>query len=145
MQVPLERVFGSGVHKVAAHLNIEGQHRGAVAAARAAQNADHVQDCKDDKCTDKAHTHHHHVEAHTHHHHVEGHSCSASCEHEHQHTPEHISQVGLHGHAHGDTEHATTKQHTETRAAQRFGIKSFVYHRRRPFHLKRCACVVEAV
>uniref|UniRef100_A0A383WLW6 CobW C-terminal domain-containing protein n=1 Tax=Tetradesmus obliquus TaxID=3088 RepID=A0A383WLW6_TETOB len=70
-KVPLERVFGSSVHKVVAHLNIEGQHRGAVAAARAAQ------------------------------------------------------------------EPGSSKQHAETRAAQRFGIKSFVYHRRRPFHLKR--------
>jgi hypothetical protein len=35
--VPLEQVFGSNVHKVAAQLNIEGQHRGAVAAAKAAQ------------------------------------------------------------------------------------------------------------
>ena len=36
-QVPLEQVFGSSVHKVVAQLNIEGQHRGAVAAAKAAQ------------------------------------------------------------------------------------------------------------
>lgn len=36
-QVPLDQVFGSQVHKVVAHLNIEGQHRGAVAAAKAAQ------------------------------------------------------------------------------------------------------------
>lgn len=36
-QVPLEQVFGSSVQKVVAHLNIEGQHRGAVAAAKAAQ------------------------------------------------------------------------------------------------------------
>jgi hypothetical protein len=37
VQVPLEQVFGSNVQKVVAHLNIEGQHRGAVAAAKAAQ------------------------------------------------------------------------------------------------------------
>jgi hypothetical protein len=43
-------------------------------------------------------------------------------------------------HNHDHTEHGGTKQHAETRAAQRFGIKSFVYHRRRPFHLKRYAC-----
>jgi hypothetical protein len=33
-QVPIERVFGRDVHSVVAKLNIEGQHRGAVAAAK---------------------------------------------------------------------------------------------------------------
>lgn len=131
-KVPLERVFGSSVHKVVAHLNIEGQHRGAVAAARAAQEVEHVQHCHDKQCTDEAHAHHHHVE---------GHSCTASCEHEHEQTHEHkhhtSSEAGVHNHAHDNKQPGSSKQHAETRAAQRFGIKSFVYHRRRPFHLKR--------
>ncbi|KAF5828317.1 CobW/HypB/UreG, nucleotide-binding domain-containing protein [Dunaliella salina] len=39
-QVPLEQVFGPGSHgSVIARLNVEGQHRGAVAAARAQQEA----------------------------------------------------------------------------------------------------------
>lgn len=34
VQVSIERVFGSSAHAVVAKLNIEGQHRGAVAAVR---------------------------------------------------------------------------------------------------------------
>jgi hypothetical protein len=33
--VPIEDVFGKGAHSLVAGLNVEGQHRGAVAAARA--------------------------------------------------------------------------------------------------------------
>jgi G3E family GTPase len=40
-------------------------------------------------------------------------------------------------HAAAHHHHGHSKQHSETRAAQRFGIRSFVYDRRRPFHLKR--------
>eukprot|EP00878_Enallax_costatus_P003472 GHUV01003685.1.p1 GENE.GHUV01003685.1~~GHUV01003685.1.p1 ORF type:complete len:386 (+),score=120.96 GHUV01003685.1:639-1796(+) len=127
-KVPLEHVFGSSVHKVVANLNIEGQHRGAVAAAKAAAEVEHLQSCQDNSCTHEAHTHHHHVDHH---------SCSASCTHEdhnHQHH-EHKHHHGEDGHSHGHGHNH--KDHAETRAAKRFGIKSFVYSRRRPFHLKR--------
>lgn len=33
--VPIEDVFGKGAHSLVAGLNVEGQHRGVVAAARA--------------------------------------------------------------------------------------------------------------
>lgn len=36
-QVDIEKVFGKNTHSVVAKLNIEGQHRGAVAAARSMQ------------------------------------------------------------------------------------------------------------
>lgn len=34
LQVPIETMFGAGVHSVVSKLNVEGQHRGAVAAAK---------------------------------------------------------------------------------------------------------------
>lgn len=126
LQVPLERVFGSGVHKVVAHLNIEGQHRGAVAAARAAADVEHLQACGDSSCSHEAHAHHHH--------HTEHHSSSTSCQHDHQHQQHSDEHEHKHEHSHGHNH----KEHADTRAATRFGIKSFVYHKRRPFHLKRC-------
>ncbi len=49
IQVPLETVFGKDAHAVVAKLNVEGQHRGAVAAARAAEVRD--------SCSTCAHTH----------------------------------------------------------------------------------------
>lgn len=142
-KVPLDQVFGSNVHKVVAHLNIEGQHRGAVAAAKAAQEVDHVASCSQPGCDNEAHNHHHHVD---------GHSCSSSCKHDHEHSHGHDHEHSHdhdHSHEHGhepssshDHSHSHSHSHShqeraETRAAQRFGIRSFVYHRRKPFHLKR--------
>ncbi|KAF8057105.1 yciC [Scenedesmus sp. PABB004] len=128
-KVPLERVFGSSVSRVVAHLNIEGQHRGAVAAARAAAEVEHVAGCSEPGCGHEAHAHHPHVDHH---------SCSASCSHEgheHHHAHHHEHHTG---HTHeGAPPAPPAREHAETRAAQRFGIRSFVYHRRRPFHLKR--------
>jgi hypothetical protein len=170
-KVDLERVFGSSVHRVVAHLNTEGQHRGAVAAARAA--------AADEPGGPRGHGHggeaggSGHDHAHGEEgcgacaaeataaagppHGADGHECGAACgEGGHGHGHGHGAHVG-HGHSHGSHDHGghghghghshghghghghKHKERAETRAAKRFGIRSFVYNRRRPFHPQRCA------
>ena len=51
LQIPIDTLFGSASNGVMAKLNVEGQHRGAVAAAKALQEKQ-----------EKEHKHHHHHE-----------------------------------------------------------------------------------
>ena len=108
----------------------------------------HVTDCHDHTCTDPTHNHNHTVKhshsataKHDHGHHHEhtavchDHTCTDPS-HNHDHTavchdhtctdPSH-NHDHSHSHAHDHNSHATT-------AEERFGITSFVYRRRRPFH-----------
>ncbi|KAL4424848.1 hypothetical protein ABPG77_011098 [Micractinium sp. CCAP 211/92] len=167
-QVPVQKLFGSEAQGLVSKLNIEGQHRGAVAAAKSLEQAEaeaaggHAhKDCK--ACASEkegeGHHHHHHHHDHGHdHHHEEAHKhddCSA-CKQEHEHGHGHgHAHKHKHSHAedghkhddcaackHGDHEHHHhhhhhKKERQETTAAKRFGIKSFVYARRRPFHPQR--------
>lgn len=164
--IPIEQVFGSGSQAVVARLNIEGHHRGAVAAARsaaeeavaaAAEDAAHeehhghghehgdgeaaVDGCKacEHGGTDHDHSHHSH-EGHEHSHehgredghgkHSNGHGKEAAG-----------PAAGDHGHGHGHDAPGEPKRarrdRQATTAAARFGILSFVYSRRRPFHPRR--------
>jgi len=147
-RVNVDSVFGAGRPALVAHLNTEGQHRGAVAAVlaeAAVEGGKEDKQCPDPHCTDDHH-HHHHDDGHNHHHH--GHGEDGKCvepdcqehghdhghghghehEHSHGHGHEHEHEHG-HGHSHGNKD-ATT-------AATRFGIHNFVYSRRRPFHPQR--------
>lgn len=147
-KVPIEVVFGSGAHGAIAKMNIEGQHRGAVAAAKTQQH-------HDDRGYEEEHSHGH---SHGDHKHDDGHECDDHCkeqhghDHAHDHSHEHVSDAdGKVHHAHDDghecNEHCTEHHHhgehkhhhasKETTAALRFGIRSFVYSRRRPFHPQR--------
>jgi len=59
-KVPIEIVFGNSTQGVMAKLNVEGQHRGAVAAAKALKHSeDH---------SSHGHDHHHHGHQHGHQH-----------------------------------------------------------------------------
>lgn len=132
-KVDLDQIFGRDAQSLVAHLNTEGQHRGAVAAAAAVQQQDaahshaapgvdhDASSCK--QCTDGTHNHEHH------HHDHHGH--------DHAHDQGHGHAEAAHGHAHehGHEHHHHDRQ--ETTAASRFGIKSFVYRRRLPFHPQR--------
>lgn len=147
-KIPLEKVFGEGSNAVVSKLNVEGQHRGAVAAARALQDQGGSEDCKacaHEHAHDHSHSHDHAADGHKH----EG--CKA-CDHEHEHHHHHHDHEHEHDHEHGDCKacaegdtghtHAHSHSHpapraTETTAATRFGIRSFVYSRRRPFHPQR--------
>mmetsp|Transcript_2 Transcript_2/g.1 ORF Transcript_2/g.1 Transcript_2/m.1 type:complete len:295 (+) Transcript_2:1029-1913(+) len=113
-KVEVDSVFGKDGHNLVAHLNTEGQHRGAVAAALAAakQEEDHKHG-HDHQCHD-----HNHGYSHDHGH---GDSCADP----------HCTDSS-HGHHH---HHHPGKD--ETSAAKRFGIHSFVYSRRTPFHPQR--------
>lgn len=71
-------------------------------------------DCADSSCTDASHAHDH------------KHSGSAGDSHD-------------HGHGHGH-DHTTREM---TRAQKRFGITTFVYQRRRPFHPERLAALIQ--
>lgn len=119
-KIDVDAVFGQAASNLVAHLNTEGQHRGAVAAALAeAKAADgHNHACSDSHCTD--HSHHHH-----HHHHEGAHGKEAAC-----------TDPGCQDHGH-DHSHHDHKGKDATTASKRFGIHNFVYTRRRPFHPQR--------
>ena len=151
-RLDLEQIFGREAQALVAHLNIEGQHRGAVAAATAMQEHDaaHSHDegiehdpkkcklCTDHDGHDHGHSHHDHAhglaeeDGKTHsraHEHADGHKHDHAHEHKHEHGHDH-----KHDHGH---EHHHHHERQETTAASRFGIRSFVYKRRLPFHPQR--------
>jgi len=93
----------------------------------------HEHECKDDGCADPEHhhDHKHNHHDHQHHDHRHGHECKdEDCK-----DPEH------HHHDHHDHKHHHSddkmKDRQATTAAKRFGITSFVYSRRLPFHPQR--------
>lgn len=204
-KIPIDSIFGTAARAAGvARLNIEGQHRGAVAAAKQAAEAEHKHEHHDHDhkhdhghkhsheghehhdgckaCEDDGHKHEHHGHdhGHKHEHHGHDHAHDHAHAHEHKHSHEghehhddckactggehhgHDHHDHKHEHSHADHEHhddckACTEDHDhshhghkhshdhahshkhkeETRAATRFGIRSFVYSRRRPFHPQR--------
>lgn len=143
-RLDLEQIFGKEAQSLVAHLNIEGQHRGAVAAATAMQHHDSAHshadsgpgvehDPKTCKVCVDGHDHHHN---HDHSHHDHGHAMAEEegRQHDHSHAHGHNhDDKGKHEHHHHDHDH----KRQETTAAERFGIRSFVYKRRLPFHPQR--------
>ena len=162
--VPVVDILGPEATALVAKLNVEGQHRGAVAAARSIEaeaakaaaaaasegehehhheHAHHGHEHKHDDnckaCEKEGHEggHHHH---HDHHHHDHG---------EHKHGDDHkhgehgeddnCKECETDGHDHHHHHHSkkAKKERQSTTAAARFGILSFVYLRRRPFHPQR--------
>lgn len=95
---------------------------------------EHTQSCHDAQCTHPAHKHDHD------HDHGHSHACHDSkCTdptHQHDHEHGHSHSVECHDHQCNDPthDHSHSHNHDETTAEQRFGITSFVYKRRRPFH-----------
>ena len=95
--------------------------------------------CSNTNCTDPTHDHDHghgHEHGHSHDHHACAPSCNdPSHNHDHSHnhgcTDTHCNDpTHNHDHSHGHDHKASD----ETTAKERFGITSFVYKRRRPFH-----------
>jgi len=176
--VDVGAVFGRGASArrgLVAGLNVEGQHRGAVAHAAALAAAEKKK--KEGDGHGQAHDHHGHAAAP----HADGcavcaatgedaragggHPASAGgggCEHDHGDKHEHKHHKHDHGHDHGHKhgpecgtdgdactdeheehghghghKHKATKDRSDTTAAARFGIRSFVYSRRTPFHPHR--------
>ena len=118
-------------------ITLEGQLKGAVTAAKGSHHHhehdhdhhhDHDHVC-DESC-DHGHHHHHHDHEHHHHHDHEHHH-----HHDHDHEHDHEHHHHDHGHRKGD----------ETTASSRFGISSWVYERRRPFHVERLLALVRAL
>ena len=145
---------GEGVGTgVLASLNVEGQHRGAVAAARAAEREEAEADAKRCKSGDCGHAEHkdegHKHEGHKHegHEHEHGEKCAGDDGAppplaDHSHGKAHADGDGHehkheHKHHHKHDKHEKHADKTETSAARRFGIRSFVYSRRAPFHPQR--------
>lgn len=138
-EVPVGQVLGPEVKGLVAQLNVEGQHRAAMAAAK--EQHEDGEGEGEDGCAECAadggdHDHdHHHDHKHDHHHdhdHKHNHNekeedckaCAAGEPHDHHNHKEHKNKKPKNG------RQATT-------AAARFGILSFVYRRRRPFHPQR--------
>ncbi|KAJ9523163.1 hypothetical protein QJQ45_024092 [Haematococcus lacustris] len=155
-RVPLDKVFGRHGASVVAKLNIEGQHRGAVAAVRSAEQeaaasaaADAAPAGQAGPHDGEAKSHHHHDHHHHDHHHH--HDKEAACEvagcdgkdhhHHHHHHEGDGKMIEADGSDVKDDHHHHHHHHQhkskETTAAMRFGINSFVYRRRRPFHPQR--------
>lgn len=137
-RVDIARMFGPGSKGIIASLNIEGQHRSAVSAVAKAQIEAQKHD-HGDLTNGHAHDHAHHSHEHAHDHAEE--DCQA-CKHaDHAHGKDGHSHEGHEHHHHHDHEHKDGHEHShqrqETTAASRFGIRSFVYSRRRPFHSQR--------
>lgn len=115
--VPVSELLGSSAPRgIVAHLSVEGQHRGAVAAAKAQvddhKHADHQ------KHADHSHDDHNHGHNHNHNHgHGHNHDHSGDCQ--------------------ACNHEKSREERQATTAASRFGIVSFVYERRRPFHPQR--------
>ena len=166
-RVDIEAVFGRGATGLVAKLNVEGQHRGAVAHATALAEAEKGgggeegaggggggggcavcaatgEDKKEKEGGHHQHSHHHdhHHHHHDHHHHHHGEEEMEKKEHKHEHGAECAAKgcTEGHDHHHHDEHHhehhppKPKKLRQETTAAARFGIRSFVYRRRRPFH-----------
>lgn len=145
-EVPVADVLGPESIGLVAKLNVEGQHRGAVAAARSLEQEEHEDKVERDtehdhhdhedggctKCDEEGHDHAHH-EHHKHEKEATGHA-----EHAHGHEHKHADHAHGHEHKHEHHHHKKTKKERQTTtAAARFGILSFVYLRRRPFHPQR--------
>jgi G3E family GTPase len=157
-------LIGSAGAKGAADWGLLDEHRNLIKAVQSANctevkctdpthNHDHSSHSHAhdhaDVCTDPTHNHDHssHSHAHEHHHHADvctdpthnhDHS-SHSHVHEHHHAdvcsdPTHNHDHSSHSHAHEHHHHDNSSKSKVTTAQDRFGISSFVYQRRRPFH-----------
>lgn len=113
-RVEIDDLLGPEVHGLVSTLNTEAHHKGSVAAAKASHEHDHSCCHQGSACCGdgKHHDHHEHQHEHHDHHH----------EHDHQHEHQHGGEAA---------------KRQKTTAASRFGIVSFVYERRRPFHPQR--------
>uniref|UniRef100_A0A1D2AFQ4 CobW C-terminal domain-containing protein n=2 Tax=Auxenochlorella protothecoides TaxID=3075 RepID=A0A1D2AFQ4_AUXPR len=137
-KIPADMLFGKDAQALVAHLNTEGQHRGAVAAAHSLR-AEAAQEAEEgEEEAGHAHKREHHEHGHEHGH--DGH------EHKHDHAHGHHEHGHDHhdrGHKHDERGHDHGRKHGHkhdrqtTTAAKRFGITSFVYARRLPFHPQR--------
>jgi G3E family GTPase len=132
-EVPVADLLGPESTGLVAKLNVEGQHRGAVAAARSFEEEEQAEKEENEK--------HHHEHKHDHHNHEDGGHCSKCDEEGHDHAHHHHTHDHeKHHHHHEKHDHSHKKPKKErqtTTAAARFGILSFVYLRRRPFHPQR--------
>lgn len=155
---PLE-ILGSAQAKGAADWGVLDEHRKLIAAvdAGASQAAkDETEECHVQNCQDPSHGHHHghSHEHHASHSHKHDHSHSKACQdrtctdpsHSHDHTHSH-SHNHSHDHSHG---HSHSHDHSSsnpdmTTAEREFGITSFVYRRRRPFHPVRFSILLSSL
>ncbi len=133
-------IIGSAGGKGMATISIVDEHKKAVSVADTSCGHGHSHDHHNDsehKCTelckDGHHDHSHDGHEHSHDHHNDSeHKCTELC------------KDGHHDHSHDGHEHSHDHGSTKTTASERFGISSFVYRRRRPFHPERFYRFLEA-
>eukprot|EP01038_Epipyxis_sp_PR26KG_P010559 gene10559-14185_t len=113
----------------------------------ASHDHDHDHSCNDD-CKDPSHDHSHSSHSHEHDHDLKLSECDTQCNdpthdhshsthghsHEHNHESECAPTCNDPTHDHSHASHSHSHQSDTTTAQDRFGITSFVYRRRRPFH-----------
>lgn len=161
-RLPLETVLGSAVHGGIATLDEEQEHHKLIDHVKQGQEArkkeaeashshGHTEASHghghghDDACKDTGHEHGHehgHDNGHDHAHQEHGHSEHGHSENGHSDDCSVCKEGGgdhAHDHAHG---HEHSHEKAGAREAKRFGITSFCYQRRRPFHPARLMKVI---
>ncbi len=132
-QISPELILGVAKGKGAADWGVLDDHRQSVTAAKAS-------DCKEHTCTDPTHNHDHshsHSHSHSHEHEHDSHCATTGCT-----DPSHDHS---HDHHHNDHQSHTHETEEMTTAKKRFGITSFVYARRRPFHPVRLSMLLQGL
>jgi G3E family GTPase len=137
-------VLGSAKAEGAASWGILDEHRKMVSAVETAN-------CDAPGCTDPSHNHghgHDHSHDHASHNHDHDHKHHDSHDHDHDSScsdPSCSDPAHDHNHDHGHSHDHKHTTETETTAKERFGITSFVYKRRRPFHPVRFSQVLQGL